>query len=60
MKTESELKAIEDGMARSLLRALLNGTDMPAADLLDAIRKGVEEGIYRAAMHGAFDGVKTE
>lgn len=49
-----EIEAIEAGMAHSLLVALSNGTDMPCADLLDAIRRGVEEGIYRAAMDGAF------
>lgn len=54
MKTRSELAAISDGMARSLLTAVHNGTDMPCAELLDAIQRGVEEGIYRAAMDGAF------
>lgn len=48
MKSQDELMAIENGMARSILQTLLNGTDMPAADLLDAIRRGVEDGVFRA------------
>jgi len=56
---QDELEAIKDGMARSLLHALMNGTDMPSADLLDAIKNGVSDGIYRAAMHGAFDPVEV-
>lgn len=48
-------QAIRDGMSRSILTALHNGTDTPCADLLDAIKEGVAEGIFRAAMAGAFE-----
>ena len=42
-------------MARSFMVVLRNVTDMPGTDLLEAIQKGVEEGIFRAELAGAFD-----
>lgn len=50
-----EIEAIRRGMEASLLRVLMNGTDMPCADLLAAIKDGISDGIFRAAMEGAFD-----
>ena len=53
--SKETVQAIREGMSRSILTALHNGTDAPCADLLAAIKEGVAEGIFRAAMAGAFD-----
>lgn len=55
MEKDETLQAIQDGMARSILRALMNGTDTPSGDLLHAIKEGVSDGIFRAAQAGVFD-----